>query len=168
MPWPPCSPRRVSCSGWKRRPSNALNARFADVDEYSLASRLSYFLWSTMPDAELMDLAARGQLRANLDAQVKRMLADPRADNLARNFTGQWVQARDVEGIASNPRDIILRDAGEEAVLAELVRSLEGAGRKDRERARRENGRHRGCADPSSPRTCAPRCARKRRNTSRT
>ncbi len=100
--------------------SNALNARFADVDEYSLASRLSYFLWSTMPDAELMDLASRGQLRANLDAQVKRMLADPRADNLARNFTGQWVQARDVEGIASNPRDIILRDAGEEAVLAEL------------------------------------------------
>ena len=100
--------------------SNALNARYAEVDEYSLASRLSYFLWSAMPDAELMDLAARGQLRANLEAQVKRMLADPRADNLARNFTGQWVQARDVEGIASNPRDIILRDAGEEAILGQL------------------------------------------------
>ena len=99
---------------------SAPSARFAEVDEYSLASRLSYFLWSTMPDAELMSLASRGQLRANLDAQVKRMLADPRADNLARNFTGQWLQARDVEGIASNPRDIILRDAGEEGLLGEL------------------------------------------------
>ena len=100
--------------------SDALSARFAEVDEYSLASRLSYFLWSTMPDAELMGLAGRGQLRANLDAQVKRMLADPRADQLARNFTGQWVQARDVEGIASNPGEIILRDAGEEALIAQL------------------------------------------------
>jgi hypothetical protein len=73
-----------------------------------------------MPDAELMSLAARGELRANLPAQVKRMLADSRADNLARNFTGQWVQARDVEGIHSNPRDIILRDAGEESLLKQL------------------------------------------------
>jgi hypothetical protein len=97
-----------------------LTARFADVDEYSLASRLSYFLWSTMPDAELMQLASRGELRANLDAQVQRMLADPRADNLAKNFTGQWLQARDVEGIAMNPRDIILRDAGEEGTLKQL------------------------------------------------
>jgi hypothetical protein len=100
---------------------NALHLKYADVDEFTLASRLSYFLWSTMPDAELMSLAARGELRANLDAQVRRMLADPRADNLARNFTGQWLQARDVEGIHSNPRDIILRDAGEEAVLKQLI-----------------------------------------------
>jgi hypothetical protein len=92
----------------------------ADVDEYSLASRLSYFLWSTMPDQQLMDLAARGELRQNMKAQVQRMLADPRAENLARNFTGQWLQARDVEGIASNPRQIILRDAGEEGILRQL------------------------------------------------
>lgn len=100
--------------------THALGARYAEVDEYSLASRLSYFLWSTMPDAELLALAARGELRANLDAQVKRMLADPRADNLARNFTGQWLQARDVEGIHSNPREIVLRDAGEESLLKNL------------------------------------------------
>jgi hypothetical protein len=92
----------------------------AEVDEYSLASRLSYFMWSTMPDAELMQLAARGELRNNLKAQVQRMLEDPRAENLARNFTGQWLQARDVEGIASNPRQIILRDAGEEDTLRRL------------------------------------------------
>ena len=67
------------------------------VDEYALASRLSYFLWSTMPDDELFDMAARGQLRANLSAQVARMLADPRSDALIRNFAGQWLRARDVE-----------------------------------------------------------------------
>jgi hypothetical protein len=101
--------------------ANELAARFAKVDEFSLASRLSYFLWSTMPDAELMELAARGELRRNLDAQVRRMLADARADNLAKNFTGQWLQARDVEGIASNPREIVLRDAGEEGTLRQLI-----------------------------------------------
>jgi len=99
---------------------HALAAPFADIDEYSLASRLSYFLWSTMPDDELLQLAARGELRANLAAQVKRMLADTRASQLARNFTGQWLQARDVEGIASNPREILIRDAGEEGKLREL------------------------------------------------
>jgi hypothetical protein len=105
--------------------AHPVNAQVADVDEYSLASRLSYFLWSTMPDAELMDLAARGELRKNLGAQVKRMLAEPRAENFAASFTGQWLQARDVEGIASNPREIIIRDAGEE----ESIRGLRKAWR---------------------------------------
>jgi len=104
--------------------ADSLNARFAPVDEYSLASRLSYFLWSTMPDNELMSLAAQGKLRANLDAQVQRMLADKRADNLASNFTGQWVQARDVEGIASNPFEIIMRDAGEEGLRKKLMEAF--------------------------------------------
>jgi len=101
-----------------------LDARFAPVDEYSLASRLSYFLWSTMPDEELMKLASRGELRANLAAQVQRMLVDPRADNLARHFTGQWVQSRDVEGIASNPFEIIMRDAGEEGLRKRLMEAF--------------------------------------------
>lgn len=86
----------------------------AEVDEYSLASRLSYFLWSTMPDEELMRLASRGELRKNLSSQVARMLADPRADNLAGNFTGQWLQARDLEGIPVNRVQVLLRDVGEE------------------------------------------------------
>src|SRR3954468_9167399 len=62
------------------------------MDEYSLASRLSYFLWSSMPDEELMRLAASGELRKNLGAQVKRMLADRRAQSFVENFTGQWLQ----------------------------------------------------------------------------
>jgi hypothetical protein len=100
--------------------AHPLNTQVADVDEYSLASRLSYFLWSTMPDEPLLALAARGELRKNLPAQVKRMLADSRAENLAKNFTGQWLQARDVEGIASNPREIIIRDVGAEESLRGL------------------------------------------------
>ena len=69
--------------------AHPLNAQIAEVDEYSLASRLSYFLWSTMPDDDLLSLASRGELRKQLPAQVKRMLLDPRSENLARNFTGQ-------------------------------------------------------------------------------
>jgi hypothetical protein len=78
----------------------------APIDEYSLASRLSYFLWSTMPDAELTRLAARGELRRELRAQVARMLEDSRAQAFVRNFTGQWLQARDIEFVPLNVRAI--------------------------------------------------------------
>lgn len=67
------------------------------VDEFALASRLSYFLWSSTPDDELLALAERGQLRRQQDAQVRRMLRDPRAQALAENFAGQWLQLRNLE-----------------------------------------------------------------------
>jgi hypothetical protein len=67
------------------------------VDEYALASRLSYFLWSSMPDDELFRLADGGELRANLSAQVERMLKDSKSEALVTNFAGQWLRARDVE-----------------------------------------------------------------------
>jgi hypothetical protein len=67
------------------------------LDEHSLAARLSYFLWSTMPDEELSDLADRGELRANLRSQLARMLKDRRIEALAENFAGQWLRSRDVE-----------------------------------------------------------------------
>jgi hypothetical protein len=65
-----------------------------------LASRLSFFLWSSIPDDELLDAAVRGELSQplNLEKQVKRMLADPRAYNLASNFAGQWLHLRKLEG----------------------------------------------------------------------
>jgi hypothetical protein len=69
------------------------------VDEYALASRLSYFLWSSMPDRELLSLAWKGELRQNYEAQVRRMLADPRAAALARNFAGQWLELRSLEKV---------------------------------------------------------------------
>ena len=87
------------------------------VDEYALASRLSYFLWSTMPDEELFRLARQGLLRQNLEPQVKRMLADARFQGLIGNFTGQWLQVRDLEGMAIDERRVLARDSGGEKEL---------------------------------------------------
>jgi hypothetical protein len=78
--------------------------RYALIDEYALASRLSYFLWSSMPDDELFRLAGRGELRRELRPQLARMLKDPKSQAFVRNFTGQWLQARDVEFVPINAR----------------------------------------------------------------
>jgi mono/diheme cytochrome c family protein len=66
------------------------------LNEFELATRLSYFLWSTMPDQELYETAKRGDLRKDgmLEAQVRRMLRDPKAQSLVDNFGGQWLQTR--------------------------------------------------------------------------
>jgi hypothetical protein len=84
--------------------------RYPPVAEYDLASRLSYFLWSSMPDAELFRLAGEHELRAHLKAQVDRMLADPRSSEFVRNFVGQWLQARDIEAVIINAPAVIQRD----------------------------------------------------------
>jgi hypothetical protein len=68
-----------------------------EVDEFTLASRLSYFLWSSMPDERLFALAAKRQLRRNLESEVKRMLVDPKSRALADNFAGQWLQIRNLD-----------------------------------------------------------------------
>jgi hypothetical protein len=72
------------------------------VREFELATRLSYFLWSSLPDDPLLDLASRGELRRPgvLEAQVKRMLADPKAQALVEEFGGQWLQFRALESVA--------------------------------------------------------------------
>ncbi|MEX2382913.1 MAG: DUF1592 domain-containing protein [Opitutales bacterium] len=67
------------------------------VNEYAMASRLSYFLWSSMPDAELFAHAEAGTLRENLETQVIRMLEDPKAEALVDNFAGQWLQLRNLQ-----------------------------------------------------------------------
>jgi hypothetical protein len=69
------------------------------VDEFTLASRMAYFLWSAPPDERLLKLAAEGQLRTQLPAEVDRMLTDWRARALTENFTGQWLQLRDLSNI---------------------------------------------------------------------
>jgi len=74
------------------------------VNEWALAARLSYFLWSTMPDEALSAEAQRGTLRKNLIAQVKRMLADPKAGELVENFAGQWLQLRNLKLVQPDPR----------------------------------------------------------------
>ena len=69
------------------------------ISDLALASRLSFFLWSSVPDDELIDLAAQGKLKdpAVLDKQVRRMLADPKAQALITNFTGQWLSVRSLK-----------------------------------------------------------------------
>ncbi|MCZ2340808.1 MAG: DUF1592 domain-containing protein [Bacteroidales bacterium] len=74
------------------------------ISEYQLASRLSYFLWSTMPDEELFRLAADGKLTANLEAQVRRMLADPRSQSLVDRFVFQWLQLERLHTIQADPK----------------------------------------------------------------
>jgi len=69
------------------------------LSDWQLASRLSYFLWSSMPDQELFDLAAKGELSKNLDAQVQRMLKDPRSRALVDNFVMQWLQLRNLRNL---------------------------------------------------------------------
>ena len=68
------------------------------ISDLEMASRLSFFLWSSIPDDELLDLASRGRLRGAgvLDRQVRRMLADPRAQALVDNFAGQWLHIRNL------------------------------------------------------------------------
>jgi hypothetical protein len=72
---------------------------YGPVGQYEMASRLSYFLWSTMPDETLLGLAGQGRLRqpAVLRAQVRRMLRDERARALVENFAGQWLQFRNID-----------------------------------------------------------------------
>ena len=69
-----------------------------ELDDWALASRLSFFLWSSIPDDELLALAAQGRLRdpAVLERQTRRMLADPRSDALVANFAGQWLYLRNL------------------------------------------------------------------------
>ena len=69
------------------------------INDFELASRLSFFLWSSIPDDELLNLAAQGKLKdpAILDQQVKRMVADHKSDALVRNFAGQWLFLRNLQ-----------------------------------------------------------------------
>jgi len=77
------------------------------IDDWSLASRLSYFLWSSMPDDRLFSLAAKGLLRDRLTEQVDRMIDDPKSDAFAHNFVGQWLQTRDVEALPVDLRKVL-------------------------------------------------------------
>jgi len=87
-------------------PAAAEAGKAHPVSEVELASRLSYFLWSSMPDDELLGMAEAGKLRAPgaLDAEIKRMLADPRSAALADNFAGQWLEIRNLDVVKPDPQ----------------------------------------------------------------
>lgn len=94
------------------------------LNDHELAVRLSYFLWSSMPDAELFTLAEQGSLRkpGTLEAQVKRMLADPKAEALTTNFAGQWLMLRNIADLAPDRASFPKWDA---ALQAAIVRETE-------------------------------------------
>ena len=103
------------------------------INEFALASRLSYFLWSSMPDEELVALAQHGTLRRNLDAQVKRMLKDPKSITLVQNFGGQWLQLRNLAIATPDARTFPNYDASLRAAMqTETERFFEAIIREDR------------------------------------
>jgi hypothetical protein len=88
----------------ERDPAGTAPGNVYRVSDLELASRLSFFLWSSIPDDELLKLAAQGKLKnaAVLDREVHRMLADPRSEALVGNFAGQWLQLRNLRNVQPN------------------------------------------------------------------
>ena len=82
------------------------DGQMPEISEYELATRISYFLWSSMPDDELLLLAHRGQLRDrdSLFGKVGRMIQDPRANQFVENFAGQWLQLRSLDNVQPDTR----------------------------------------------------------------
>ena len=83
------------------------------INEYELASRLSYFLWASMPDDGLFEKAGKSGLRTDLDAEVKRMLLDPKAISLTKDFLGQWLEIRSLEDTPNCPPELLKAMKGE-------------------------------------------------------
>jgi mono/diheme cytochrome c family protein len=98
---------------FERPPSGAAPGSLYRISDLELASRLSFFIWSSIPDDELLDAAAAGRLQDApvLEQQVRRMLADPRAESLVTNFAAQWLYLRDLE--TKRPDEILFPDFDE-------------------------------------------------------
>ena len=104
------------------------------ISDLELASRLSFFLWSTIPDPELLDLAEHDRLHdpGVRDRQVRRMLEDPRADTLVANFVGQWLQLRNVDTVRPDPVIFPFDEALRRSFLTETTLFVSSIFREDR------------------------------------
>ena len=111
------SPQFIFRSEVQPRPDDPKSVH--PLDEYALASRLSYLLWLSLPDDELTALARRGELRKSLPQQVKRLLADPKSERFFEDFPGQWLRTRNVLMTA------IVKDATLNPVRAAMKRETE-------------------------------------------
>ena len=97
----------------EREPANVAAGTAYRVSDLELASRLSFFIWSSIPDDQLLDAAVAGRLKDPkvLEQQVRRMLADPRSESLVTNFAAQWLYLRDIA--AKQPDEILFADFDE-------------------------------------------------------
>ena len=118
----------------ERDPSTTAAGTAHRVSDVELASRLSFFLWSTIPDAELLDLAERNKLSepAVLEHQVRRMLDDARADTLVSNFAGQWLHLRNVETVRPDPVIFPFDEALRQSFVTETALFVSSIFREDR------------------------------------
>ncbi|MGE9268215.1 MAG: DUF1592 domain-containing protein [Verrucomicrobiales bacterium] len=119
------SPRFLFRAEVQPEPNNP--AKVVPIDEYALASRLSFFLWSSVPDEELLKLASENKLRENLKAQVERLIKDSKSQRFVENFVGQWLQARDVHTVGISARRVLpkeLRDKANEIYNYQTKRSM--------------------------------------------
>ena len=109
---------------FERAPAGIRPGEDYRVSDLDLASRLSYFLWSSLPDEELVTLATRGRLRepAVLQRQVKRLLADPKSEMLAKNFASQWLHLR---GLTDANPDVYLYPDSDDNLLQSMRRETE-------------------------------------------
>ena len=119
----------------ERQPANALRGQNYQLSDLELAARVSFFLWRSIPDDELLDIAAAGQLSDPdvLDAQVRRMLADRRATRFMNDFVGQWLQVRNIH--ARDPDGALFagfNDTLRRAMLRETELFFESQVREDR------------------------------------
>ena len=91
----------------EEEPANVAPGAIYRVNDVELASRLSFFLWSSIPDDELLDVATKGRLRdpKEFERQVRRMLADPKSDALITNFAGQWLYLRDLANVQTDAKN---------------------------------------------------------------
>lgn len=90
----------------EQEPAGVASGEVYKISDFELASRLSFFLWGSIPDEELLDLAGQGTLRDPqvLSGQVNRMLKDPRASELISSFVGQWLYLRNLDSVEPNTR----------------------------------------------------------------
>ena len=108
----------------ERDPNPDGTGKVFQITEYQLASRLSYFLWSTMPDEELFKAAKAGTLRSNLESHIARMLADPKAISLTKDFMGQWLEIRGLHDATNAEPALLASMQGEtERFFDEIVRN---------------------------------------------
>ena len=108
----------------ERSPAGGSDQPARELDDFELASRLSYFLWSSMPDDALLEFAAAGGLRSAeaLRRQARRMLVDPRSSALVENFGGQWLQLRNLTQVQPDAERF---PAFDEELRASMLRESE-------------------------------------------